>query len=113
MKIERVQSQIVRLPADEPLADGKVASGTTRDIVVVRILTRDGIEGVGVSFFGAGMTNALKTAVDDLGAVIVGEDPHQVERIVDNSHACRLIGTRRRIRVGAIGHRHGAVGHPR
>lgn len=83
MKIERVQSQIVRLPADEPLADGKVAPGTTRDIVVVRILTLDGIEGVGVSFFGAGMTNALKTAVDDLGAVIVGEDPHQVERIVD------------------------------
>lgn len=83
MRIERVQSQIVRIPADEPLADGKVAPGTTRDIVVVRILTRDGVEGVGVSFFGAAMTNTLKTAIDDLGALIVGDDPHQVERIVD------------------------------
>ena len=27
MQIERVWSQIVRLPADEPLADGKTAPG--------------------------------------------------------------------------------------
>ena len=45
MKIERVWSQIVRLPADEPLADGKTAPGATRDIVVVKVATKDGTEG--------------------------------------------------------------------
>jgi L-alanine-DL-glutamate epimerase-like enolase superfamily enzyme len=83
MKIERVWSQIVRLPADEPLADGKTAPGSIRDIVVVKVATKDGIEGLGVTFFGAGLTGALKVAVDELGALTVGEDPHQVERIAD------------------------------
>jgi L-alanine-DL-glutamate epimerase-like enolase superfamily enzyme len=81
MKIERVWSQIVRLPADEPLADGKTAPGATRDIVVVKIATKDGIDGVGVTFFGAGMTGALKVACDELGALTVGENPHHVECI--------------------------------
>ena len=67
MKIKRVRSEIVKLPGDEPLANGTVAPGTTRDLVVVKITTADGIEGIGVSFFGAAMTNALKQAVDDLG----------------------------------------------
>jgi L-talarate/galactarate dehydratase len=83
MQIERVWSQIVRLPADEPLADGKTVPGATRDIVVVKIATKDGIEGIGATFFGAGMTGALKVAVEELGALAVGADPHQVERIAD------------------------------
>jgi len=80
MKIERVASQIVRLPADEPLADGKTAPGATRDIVVAKVLTTDGIEGVGVTFFGAAMTGALKVAVDELGALAVGGNPHHHRR---------------------------------
>src|SRR5205085_2664536 len=52
MQIERVWSQIVRLPADEPLADGKTAPGATRDIVVVKVATKDGIEGLGATFLG-------------------------------------------------------------
>ena len=35
MQIERVRAHIVRLPADEPLADNKSTPGATRDIVVV------------------------------------------------------------------------------
>ena len=83
MQIERVRAHIVRLPADEPLADNRTAPGATRDIVVVKVATRDGIEGLGVTFFGAGMTGALKVAAEELGALAVGEDPHNVERIAD------------------------------
>jgi L-talarate/galactarate dehydratase len=83
MQIERVRAHIVRLPADEPLADGKATPGATRDIVVVKVATKDGIEGVGVTFFGAGMTGALKVAVEELGALIVGDDPRLTERIAD------------------------------
>src|SRR6185436_17489247 len=83
MKIERVRSQIVRLPADEPLADGRSAPGATRDIVVVKVAAKDGIEGLGVTFFGGAMTGALKVAIEELGALAVGENPHHVERIAD------------------------------
>jgi len=83
MRIERVRAHIVRLPADEPLADGKGAPGATRDMVAVKVATSDGIEGVGATFFGAGITGALKVAVEELGALAIGEDPHCVERIAE------------------------------
>lgn len=86
MKIQRVTSTIVQLPADEPLADGPMSAGT-RDIICVKVTTADGIEGVGVTFFGGAMTKALKQAVDDLGAVIMGDDPRLTERIADKLRA--------------------------
>ena len=114
MKIERVWSQIVRLPADEPLADGKTAPGATRDIVVVKIATKDGTEGIGATFFGAGMTGALRLAVEELGALAVGENPHHVERIADKLRNARgHLGARRRLHAGDLRHRHSPVGHPR
>jgi L-alanine-DL-glutamate epimerase-like enolase superfamily enzyme len=82
MKIERVMSQIVQLPADEPLADVPGAPGAKRDFVAVKVATSDGIEGIGATFFGGALTRALKQAVDDVGAVITGEDPRRVEHIV-------------------------------
>jgi L-alanine-DL-glutamate epimerase-like enolase superfamily enzyme len=83
MRIERVRAHIVRLAADEPLADNRTLPGATRDIVVCKVATSDGIEGLGVTFFGAGLTGALKVAVEELGALAAGEDPHHVERIAD------------------------------
>jgi L-alanine-DL-glutamate epimerase-like enolase superfamily enzyme len=83
MKIERVRSQIVRLAADEPLADNKTPPGATRDIVVVKVTTTDGVDGLGVTFFGAALTAALKATVDGLGALIIGDDPIETERITD------------------------------
>ncbi|MDX2155961.1 MAG: mandelate racemase/muconate lactonizing enzyme family protein [Hyphomicrobiaceae bacterium] len=83
MKIAKVLSQIVQLPADEPLADGPQVPGATRPFVLVKVVTADGIEGIGVTFFGAAMTRSLKQAVDDLGAVIVGDDPTRVEAIAE------------------------------
>jgi L-talarate/galactarate dehydratase len=83
MKIAKVLSQIVQLPADEPLADGPQVAGAKRDFVVVKLATADGIEGLGVTFFGGAMTRSLKQAVDDLGALVIGEDAAAVERIHD------------------------------
>jgi L-alanine-DL-glutamate epimerase-like enolase superfamily enzyme len=88
MQIERVRAHTVRLPADEPLADGRIEPGITRDMVVVKIVTRDGIEGVGVTFFGGAMTGALKVAVEELGALIVGDDPRLTERTTDKLRRC-------------------------
>ena len=81
MKITHVLSQILELPADEPLADGPQVKGATRPFVLVKVATADGTEGVGVTFFGAAMTRTLKQAVDDLGALMTGMDAIDTERI--------------------------------
>ncbi|HTY68300.1 MAG TPA: mandelate racemase/muconate lactonizing enzyme family protein [Alphaproteobacteria bacterium] len=83
MKIERVQSRIVSLPPDEPLAGGPAGHGPPRDFVCLSVTTNDGVEGIGVTFFGAALTRALKQAVDALGALIVGDDPRHTEAIAD------------------------------
>ena len=82
MKITHIKSQIVKLPGDEPLADGPATPGATRDFVTLTIGTDEGIEGIGFTFFGGALTGALKTAVDALGALTVGEDPLRMEAII-------------------------------
>lgn len=83
MKITRIASQVVRLPAEEPLADGPPAFGPTHDFVVLEVGTDQGLEGVGVTFFGGALTGALKAAVDALGALTIGLDPREPERVAD------------------------------
>ncbi len=81
MKISTIRSQILVLPEADPLADTPENPNAARPIVIVRIGTDDGIEGIAVTFYGGAITNALKRAVDDLGALTIGEDPHRVEAI--------------------------------
>jgi L-alanine-DL-glutamate epimerase-like enolase superfamily enzyme len=81
MKIKRVETQVVRLPADEPLAGGPSFGGPFRDFVTLQIKTDAGIEGIGITFFGAALTGTLKHAVDQLGALVLEEDPLRVEAI--------------------------------
>jgi L-alanine-DL-glutamate epimerase-like enolase superfamily enzyme len=87
MKITHVDSRIVRLPAEEPLAGGPVTPGVTHDFVTLTLGTDDGIEGIGATFFGAALTGALKTAVDALGALTIGENPLLIEGIVHKLRA--------------------------
>ena len=87
MKITHIHTQIVRLPADEPLAGGPAVAGATRDFVALQVGTDAGIEGIGVTFFGGALTGALRAAVDALGALAVGEDPLRIEAIVGKLRA--------------------------
>ncbi len=87
MKISSIRSQILVLPEADPLADTPENPNAARPIVIVRIGTGDGVEGIAVTFYGGAITNALKRAVDDLGALLIGEDPHQVEAIADKLRA--------------------------
>ena len=81
MKISTVQAQIMRVPADEPLAGGPTPPGATRDIVTLRLGTDEGIVGIGYTFFGAALTGALRAAVQALGELTVGEDPLRIEAV--------------------------------
>src|SRR5262245_375081 len=67
MKVTQVTTRILRTPADNPLVVGLPLGNDTREFVTVEIGTDEGIEGIGLTFFGGPLTGALKAAVDALG----------------------------------------------
>ena len=79
MKITGTKTQIVELPADEPLAGAAENPNGKRPIICLRMQTDAGIEGIGVSYFGGALTRTLAHAIDELGALCVGDDPVLVE----------------------------------
>src|SRR6266566_978422 len=81
MKITGTRTQLVELPADEPLAGAADNPSGKRPIVTLRVETDEGVEGIGVSYFGGALTRTLAHAIDELGALCVGEDPVRVEAV--------------------------------
>jgi L-alanine-DL-glutamate epimerase-like enolase superfamily enzyme len=49
--------------------------------VILRLRTDDGIEGIGVTFWGGALTRALRLAVDELGRLLIGDDPLRPEAV--------------------------------
>ena len=83
MKITHVETRIVSLPGEEPLANGPADKGSTKDFVTLRLGTDEGVDGIGMTFFGGGLTSALHVALEALAQLTVGEDPLRVEAIVN------------------------------
>src|SRR5436305_8475 len=81
MKITGTRTQIVELPADEPLANAPGNPNGKRPIVTFRVETDAGAEGIGVAYFGGALTRTLRNAIDELGALCIGEDPVRVEAV--------------------------------
>src|SRR5881394_1630942 len=81
MKIASFQAIALKVPEDDPLANMPEEAGRTRPAVALRLRTDSGIEGIGVTLYGK-MTRTLHTAVEELAALTVGEDPMRIEAIV-------------------------------
>ena len=81
MKVTQVKTRVLQTPAENPLVVGLPSSGGTREFVTLELTTDEGIEGIGLTFFGGPLTAALKEAVEGLGALVIGEDPMRVEAI--------------------------------
>src|ERR1051326_2884776 len=81
MKIASLQTGIVLLPNDEPLAGFSENPNAKNPIVWLKLRTDDGIEGLGVTYFGGALTRSLRHAVDELGALVIGDDPLRIEAI--------------------------------
>src|SRR5438309_2090172 len=79
MKIASLETGIVLLPNDEPLAGFSENPNAKNPIVWLKLRTDDGIEGLGVTYFGGALTHTLRHAVDELGALVIGDDPLRVE----------------------------------
>ncbi len=75
MKITGSEVHLLGLPADEPLVGRPASPGATRPTVLLRLRTDEGVEGIGFTFLGSGLSRALKVAVEDLAALCVGFDP--------------------------------------
>jgi len=87
VKIASLETGIALLPNDEPLAGFSENPNAKNPIVWLRLRTDDGIEGLGVAYFGGALTRTLRHAVDELGALTIGEDPLRVEAIAAKSRA--------------------------
>src|ERR1700730_5319243 len=57
-------------------------AGRKRPIVTLRLRTDAGIEGIGVTLWGGRLSGSLGSAIDELSALIIGEDPLRIERII-------------------------------
>src|ERR1700761_9033522 len=87
MKITRAETTILRIPEDDPLADMPEDVNRLRPVVILRIQTDTGLEGIGLTFYGGALTGALRTAVDELCGLIVGEDPMRIEALLRKLNA--------------------------
>jgi L-talarate/galactarate dehydratase len=81
MKITGTRTELVELPADEPLAGAAENPNGKRPIVTVAVETDQGVEGLGVAYFGGALSRTLRHAIDELGALCIGEDPVRVEAV--------------------------------
>ena len=81
MKIKKIHSQVVRVPLDEPLAGGPPYARSHNQFVILTVETADGIQGLGVSFFGGALSATVKHAIDQLGELIIGEDPSRIDAV--------------------------------
>ncbi len=81
MKVTHVKTRIISTPADNPLVVGLPVGNATREFVTLELGTDAGVEGIGLTFFGGPLSVALRDAVEALGALVIGENPLQVEAI--------------------------------
>jgi len=82
MKITSYESAILNVPEADPLANMPEDAARTRPIVILRLRTDAGIEGIGVTLYGGRLTGSLRAAVDELAAMTIGADPQRVEAVI-------------------------------
>lgn len=82
MKITEIHAQLVRLPVDEPLANGPLYQRPFHPFIALDMRTDSGIEGIGYTTFAGPLSATLKDAVERLGELIIGDDPLRTEAVI-------------------------------
>ena len=86
MKITKSQVQVLHAPADEQLVDVQPKAGGMRAFVTLKMMTDEGIEGIGLTFVPAlglsPLAPALKSAVEALCGLVVGQDAMDIEAVM-------------------------------
>ena len=77
--IERVEAATVRVPLDRPTSFA-TRQVMVRDYAIVRVTTKDGIQGIGFCYGGSSAGDIVTRAVRELlGPKLVGQDTFRVE----------------------------------
>ena len=101
MKITGVQALPLGIPLAPMTPPSPWAPGVGRQILV-RIATDDGLVGWG-ECFAYGATLAVGNVVEDaLAALLVGQDPAQIELLTDRMHRALMIWGRRGLAMMAV-----------
>lgn len=81
MKIASATVRCLAVPDEDEIAIVAARQATVRDIVVIRLETACGLEGLGLCFVFGGLGRALVAACEELAGLIVGDDPMAVEAV--------------------------------
>ena len=84
MKVTRVTTRVLATLDDTPLVPGLPEPGEhvgPRELLTLELDTGEGLVGLGVTFWHGALSAALKSALDVLAQLVVGEDPRQLEVI--------------------------------
>ena len=82
MKLTGFHTHLVKLPSAPTLA-GIADKADQYTYITLQLRTDEGVEGIGLTFFGGALAATLKSAVDQLGALTMGEDPLRPEAVVE------------------------------
>ena len=81
-KITEIIVEYYRIPLDEQLGDAKHGIYTDFELPVVKIITDDGIEGVGYTYTGGVGGRAITAMIEyDLKPFLLGKDASSVEKL--------------------------------
>jgi L-alanine-DL-glutamate epimerase-like enolase superfamily enzyme len=101
MKVTEVRAIPLAIPLAPATPPSSWAAGLARQILV-RVTTDEGLVGWG-ECFAYGATLAVCNIVDDaLAPIIVGQDPAQIEMLVDRMHRTLMIWGRRGLAMMAV-----------
>jgi L-alanine-DL-glutamate epimerase-like enolase superfamily enzyme len=101
MKVTEVRALPLAIPLAKATPPSPWAPGLGRQILV-RVTTDDGLVGWG-ECFAYGATAAVCNVVDDaLAPLIAGQDPTQIEQLVDRMHRALMIWGRRGLAMMAV-----------
>src|SRR5467141_1963056 len=81
MKVTHVITRVLRTPADNPLVVGLPAPTDTHAFVTLELGTDEGMVRLRLTVFGGALTPALKSAVDTMAGLVIGDDPSNTEAI--------------------------------
>jgi L-talarate/galactarate dehydratase len=84
--ISKISCALYRVPLKEPVSDAKVATGRQRplgdvDVVIAKVKTADGLEGIGFSYSKRAGGPALFAHAKQLASLLIGEDALDTSRI--------------------------------
>jgi len=101
MKITEIRAIPLAVPLQEITPPSPWAAGAGKQILV-RVTTDDGLTGWG-ECFAYGATEAVCHVVDDaLAPIVLGQDPTQIENLVDRMHRALMIWGRRGLAMMAV-----------